>query len=199
MDPTNDWSFQGLTPSFTYEPVDETGLLKYIPVYHMGALLYGEEPKRPGTGAPTASSIPSVSSVPSVFPFPTVSPPVAPVCLVETWDESASYTKGDDEVAYNGKKWQYEAQNTGNFVPGTKGGTRELASLEEQLCSSQTLSAENQRVHAILNSVRGREYTHSFRQFKHGDTGKAATNAILYLTNPISRLLNQRRYTICLD
>jgi hypothetical protein len=50
----NDWSRQGLVANpFTYEPVDETGKTKYIPVYDNGVLIWGEEP--PGQGQPPPS------------------------------------------------------------------------------------------------------------------------------------------------
>ncbi len=43
-DPSNDWSHQGLVTSFTYEPVDYTGLTPYIALYDGNTLLSGLEP-----------------------------------------------------------------------------------------------------------------------------------------------------------
>lgn len=49
-DPFNDWSRQGLVSSpFTFEPVDQTGLTEFIPLYANGVLLFGREP---GAGNP---------------------------------------------------------------------------------------------------------------------------------------------------
>jgi hypothetical protein len=49
-DPTNDWSRQGMVTSFTYEPVDYSGMTDVIPLYDNGTLLAGEEPS--GSGEP---------------------------------------------------------------------------------------------------------------------------------------------------
>jgi endoglucanase len=49
-DPSNDWSRQGLVSSpFTFEPVDQTGMTEFIPLYAGGVLLFGREP---GAGNP---------------------------------------------------------------------------------------------------------------------------------------------------
>jgi hypothetical protein len=49
-DPSNDWSRQGLVSSpFTFEPVDQTGMTEFIPLYADGVLLFGREP---GAGEP---------------------------------------------------------------------------------------------------------------------------------------------------
>lgn len=53
---SNDWSFQGLTSgSFTFEPVDYTGMTDYIPVYDQGVLLSGQEPGPAAPGPPSVS------------------------------------------------------------------------------------------------------------------------------------------------
>ncbi len=49
-DPSNDWSHRNLVSSpFTFEPVDQTGMTEFIPLYADGVLLFGREP---GAGDP---------------------------------------------------------------------------------------------------------------------------------------------------
>lgn len=52
-DPSNDWSRQGLVSSpFTFEPVDQTGMTEFIPLYAGGVLLFGKEPSTAGDPPP---------------------------------------------------------------------------------------------------------------------------------------------------
>lgn len=52
-DPSNDWSRQGLVSSpFTFEPVDQTGMTGFIPLYAGGVLLFGQEPPADGDPPP---------------------------------------------------------------------------------------------------------------------------------------------------
>jgi len=70
-DPANDWSYQGLSGSYTNTP--------YIPVYRAGELIYGLEPdgSPPPTPTPT-SPVPTPTSEPTPTPTPTSEPEPTP-------------------------------------------------------------------------------------------------------------------------
>jgi len=67
-DPANDWSYQGLSGSYTNT--------SYIPVYRAGGLIYGLEPdgSPPPTSTPTATPGPTPTPTPTSEPEPTPTP-----------------------------------------------------------------------------------------------------------------------------
>ncbi|MBN2736203.1 MAG: glycoside hydrolase family 9 protein [Spirochaetales bacterium] len=69
-DSSNDFSYQGLKTSFTWEPVDLTGYTENIPVYDNGKLLHGNEPGATPTPAETPSPVETPTPIETETPSP---------------------------------------------------------------------------------------------------------------------------------
>lgn len=73
-DPTNDWSYQGITTT--------KATTQYIPVYHNGTLVSGQEPSGSGTPTPTPTNTPgttpTATNTPGSTPTPTRTPGTTP-------------------------------------------------------------------------------------------------------------------------